>query len=300
MDFGDYRKQGSVPPSRLNYRGNGDDNSAEDLAWADSCLIGDPEILEGGLDSFRNAFALLDIHSQLKSSVDQKGEFCEAADKKISLFGRKGRSSPMLDKTTTYNPPGNEKEEGNRIGYDQIRLSNEQEGNMIDYYLISLSNEQEGNMVDYYPFSLSNEQAGNMIDYDQISLSNEQEGNIFDSHQINESTNTFSSKFDSENVFLPTYNENQRIFVTDDPEDSNFPAFLEDLPAENIFKVWELDIPDEEDELIGKVKKAIAQRSLQPVASVSEDSPSSRGWNDQSLDDIISGIADMSLSPNFS
>ncbi|XP_019157433.1 PREDICTED: uncharacterized protein LOC109154002 [Ipomoea nil] len=291
MDLGDYRKQGSVPPSRLNYRGNGDDNSAEDLAWADSCLIGDPEISEGDLDSFRNAFALLDIQSsQLKSSVDQKGEFCEAANEKIFLFGRKGRSSLMLDKPTTYNPPPeNEKEERNRIRYDQIMLNNEQEGNMIDYYPISLSNEQEGNMVDYYPFSLSNEQAGNMIDYDQILLSNEQEGNIFDSQQINESANTFSSKFDSENVFLPTYNENQRIFVTDDPEkDSNFPAFLEDLPAENIFKVWEFDIPDEEDELIGQVKKAIAQRSLE------------QGANDQSLDDIISGIADMSLSPNFS
>ncbi|VFQ64196.1 unnamed protein product [Cuscuta campestris] len=130
---------------------------------------------------------------------------------------------------------------------------------------------------------LTNEQdMGNRIDYDPSSVT----------------TDTPNSKFNLENVFLPTYNENQRAIVTADPElDSIFPAFfMEDQPADNIFKVWEIDIPDEEDELIGHVKKALAECSSEPEGSVPEGSEMSVGLNDRFLDDLILRFDDMSLS----
>ncbi|CAH9068357.1 unnamed protein product [Cuscuta europaea] len=233
MDFRDNTKPASVPPLGLIYSGYSGKSSAEDLAWADSCLCPDAELSQGGLNSFGNAFAFLGIHgSKLNSSFEENGEFRETGERKFFL-NKKGRNSQVLDEITTCDP---------------------------------LRNEQEGL---------------NMIDYDQIS----------------ETSDTFNTKFDLDNVFLPTYNENQMIFATVDPElDSIFPAFVEDQPADNIFKVWELDIPDEEDELIGQVKIAVAESALEPEAAVSKCSGVWIESDASSLDDLISGIDDLSLS----
>ncbi|KAL3644377.1 hypothetical protein CASFOL_012309 [Castilleja foliolosa] len=74
---------------------------------------------------------------------------------------------------------------------------------------------------------------------------------------------------------------------------------------EDIFKIWDLEIPDEEDiGLIKQLNKALVESSLDPVLSVSDvDDDDSKAWKqlekDESLDDLITGIADLSLSPNW-
>lgn len=234
MDFSRDEEQCSALAMRLFYSEHDGNCSAEDLAWADSCLSPNHELSQGRLDSFRNSFASLGIHgSKQESSMDENGEFCPAADKNMFVHSGKGRSSPLLRLITTSDDLTNEQDLGNRVDYDPSSVT-------ID---------------------------------------------------------TPNSKFNLENVFLPTYNENQRAIVTADPElDSIFPAFLEDQPADNIFKVWEIDIPDEEDELIGHVKKALAEYSSVPEGSVPQGSGMLVGLNDQLLDDLILRFDDMSLS----
>ncbi|KAL3515099.1 hypothetical protein ACH5RR_022001 [Cinchona calisaya] len=65
--------------------------------------------------------------------------------------------------------------------------------------------------------------------------------------------------------------------------------------TEDIFKVWNLDMPDEEDEFIMKLNKAISESSLDLTPPVSEDSKLLKDLEDGHIDDIISGLADLSL-----
>ncbi|OVA12880.1 hypothetical protein BVC80_1805g94 [Macleaya cordata] len=68
--------------------------------------------------------------------------------------------------------------------------------------------------------------------------------------------------------------------------------------SENIFRVWDLDTWTEEDELVQELRKALAESSVQDASLTADVSFSGRGK--ETLDDIISGIADLSLSPSSS
>ncbi|KAJ8556481.1 hypothetical protein K7X08_032233 [Anisodus acutangulus] len=95
---------------------------------------------------------------------------------------------------------------------------------------------------------------------------------------------------ESENDFFPTYNEDLRLV-----EASYSEVDLENLD-EYIFKVWEFDIPDEEDELVKQFNKALAGSSPDSTSSASENL--GVVLDDKLLDDIISGLDDLSLSPS--
>ncbi|KAL8060325.1 hypothetical protein ABFX02_02G017700 [Erythranthe guttata] len=103
-----------------------------------------------------------------------------------------------------------------------------------------------------------------------------------------ENTDEFWSRHKREDVFLPTYNENTRDFGVFDPEvDFVFQAFeVEEgllSSSEDIFKTWDLGIApreDEEEDAMVQIIKSLAWKDL----------------FDDSLDDLVSGIAGLSLS----
>uniref|UniRef100_A0A5B7BCU1 Uncharacterized protein n=1 Tax=Davidia involucrata TaxID=16924 RepID=A0A5B7BCU1_DAVIN len=112
-------------------------------------------------------------------------------------------------------------------------------------------------------------------------------------------TDTSRSRTDLVNAFLPNYNEDLRqIENTDSEVDLGFPIFEMEPSIDDIFRVWDLDIPAEEDELIKQLNKALAESSLQPTPSTSDDSGVLKDLKEESLDDLISGISDLSLNQN--
>ena len=98
------------------------------------------------------------------------------------------------------------------------------------------------------------------------------------------------------NPFLPNYSEYMKDIESPVPGlDLDFPAFVTDPSGNDIFRVWNLDIPVEEDELITQLNWAFAQSSFVPMPSSSDDS----GLKEESLVDLIADISDMSLNQNY-
>ncbi|KAJ6739157.1 hypothetical protein OIU74_004006 [Salix koriyanagi] len=64
---------------------------------------------------------------------------------------------------------------------------------------------------------------------------------------------------------------------------------------EDVFKVWDLGIPDEEDELIKQLNKALAENPAQSTPSSSDDPGAGKKLKEESLDTSIHGISDLSL-----
>lgn len=97
------------------------------------------------------------------------------------------------------------------------------------------------------------------------------------------------------NPFLPTYREDLK-----ENEPFDFGLNLDSTSYEmehltdNIFKVWDLDITSEEGELVKQLDKALSENSFQtsPGDSLKLD------MKESSLDDVITGIADLSLNKN--
>lgn len=115
-------------------------------------------------------------------------------------------------------------------------------------------------------------------------------------HQINnKNRDSFWPRINSENFFCPTYNEDLRLVEASGSEvDSEFSTFVEENLDDYIFKVWELDIPDDEYEIVKQLNKALAGSSLDSTPSASENL---LVLDDKLLTNIISGLDDLSLSP---
>lgn len=114
-----------------------------------------------------------------------------------------------------------------------------------------------------------------------------------------ENTGRFWSRHNLDDVFLHTYNENLRELGTSDPEvDMVLQTFKLDEPKDDIFKIWDLDVPPEEDDLIKQLNEALAGSSLDPNPSVSNEFKAWKNLKDAPLEDLITGINELSLSPN--
>ncbi|CAN4112452.1 unnamed protein product [Withania somnifera] len=128
-----------------------------------------------------------------------------------------------------------------------------------------------------------------------VSPTNEQDANTTHHLINNKDTDNFMSRINSENEFLPISNEDLRLVEASDSEvDSQFAKLVEEELNDDIFKVWELDIQDEEDELVKQLYEALGGSSLDFSPSASENL---LVMDDKLLDDIISGLDGLSLSP---
>ncbi|KAM7470836.1 hypothetical protein LguiA_009019 [Lonicera macranthoides] len=227
--------------STVGAKQNEDTVSQEDLAWADSCLIKDPDISGTNWDSLTEA--LLDVSSYQTDSIG-----LTPAKRDISSWG-----TDM-----------------------QILHSSQEAGTSRDTERTAQINEEE-----------------------EV----EKKGDEFLTEEKNVN---LGQRSEVENVFRPTYKGEMRgIEISDSDSDLSFLAFgIEEESIEDIFKVWDLEIPDDDedevddddDEFIKQLKKALLQSSLPPIPYTCDDSGVWKGLKDESLDDLVNGIEGLSLS----
>lgn len=231
MAVDDDMKNDTVSPLDLNHRDSnesGDVLSAEDVAWADSCIISDLAILDHGMDSLKHVSLDTFLSETIFSAVMRDDS------------PQDSRIFPTIEET-------------------------------------GISGIVDDTIYDFSP-------------------TNEQEGDTTRHLIINKDTDTIWSRINSENVFSPTYNEDARLVEASDSEvDSEFPTFVEENLDDYIFKIWELDIPDEEDGLVKQLKKALAGSFVNSTPPASENL---EVLADKLLDDVISGLDDLSLNPS--
>ncbi|KAL5563122.1 hypothetical protein UlMin_032869 [Ulmus minor] len=99
------------------------------------------------------------------------------------------------------------------------------------------------------------------------------------------------------NPFLPTYNDDVKETETVELGPDLSSSMYEIEPTtDDIFRVWDLDVPTEEDEFLKQLKKAFAQSSLKSKSSAFDDSDAWKDVVEDSLDNLIAGIADLSLN----
>lgn len=132
--------------------------------------------------------------------------------------------------------------------------------------------------------------------YDIVpNLTNEELEKNSDKHLTDETTDFFGSRAENRNGFIPTYKEDlSEVDNFDADFDSSFPAFVMVPTTEDIFKVWDLEIPTEEDE-ITKQLKTLSGGTSKSAPSDFDDSGVSKESTEESVDDLIAGILNLSL-----
>ncbi|XP_007042029.2 PREDICTED: uncharacterized protein LOC18607691 [Theobroma cacao] len=249
MDVEDDTREGSVSSvilESLESTQKGDKLSAEDLAWVDSCLISDTEILERNWTSFKDV--LLEIIGDQPESLDS------------SATGSDGFAGGTEIKIV----PSTEEAE-------TAKYSRRTDDDLV---VIPINGDSETN-----------------TDGDPIKRT------AFRSRVLQEdSTETFRG-----DPFLPTYNEDERRGEAIDLGlELSLSADETNSSMVDIFRVWDLDIPAEEDGLIKQLNKAIAETSFQSMPSTFEDSMAWKDLKDEPLDNLIASIADLSLNKSSS
>lgn len=232
MASGDNSEESSISSlilESLGSRQSEDKVSPEDIAWADSCLIKDPEYLDSNWSHLRDA--LLDI-------LD---------DKPHSL---------VSSTTTTVDFLG---------GSDMERLAS--------------SDEVETTLV------------LDQTDNDHSTF--EESESEDDDSPINEQMSAGPSKRSKRNLLMTSLqdailsnNDYQRVTEANDSADNaNVPAEEIEPSIADIFRVWDLGIPGEEDDF--------GEQFFQFMPPTSDDIFSPK---DGSLDDLTAAIGDLSLS----
>ncbi|KAK3195366.1 hypothetical protein Dsin_026676 [Dipteronia sinensis] len=221
----------------------GDALSPEDLAWVDSCLIKDSEILDSNWNALKGA--LLEI-------VDSHPE-------------------------------------------------------PLSYSAAMIESSPEGTDMEILPFSEETQTAESLgrNDDDEVVSFNLKSGKIKERYQINKKIvsqllyNDDPAETFVMDPFLPSFNDDERVSeVFDSGFNSDLVAVEMEPLSDDIFKVWDVVVPAEKDELVN----AIVDTSSQLISSAFGYSAGAGEWNlnDESLDNLVSAIADLSLDQNSS
>ncbi|KAL1554345.1 hypothetical protein AAHA92_14912 [Salvia divinorum] len=263
--------------------------SPEDVAWADSCLSKDPGMLDSGWNSLRDALFTA-FNAQHDPSEYKSEDSPERANMDV-VFDE--------DSGTVIDNPGGKTvngiaavSEGTSSGLssefqsplydlDEIpfpRLSKQME-------IHSTQGRNDHHKLETTPLSIADTSDRAEASGDEIS-----------NHEDVDS-DPFWSKHKMEEVFLPTYDENLKDLGLSDPEvDFVFQESKLQQSTEEIFVIWDFDSTPEENDIVKQLNKALAGNPAPPFL---DDSESWIGLQDRSVDDIISGIADLSLSQNL-
>ncbi|GMJ00598.1 hypothetical protein like AT4G38980 [Hibiscus trionum] len=215
--------------------------SDEDLAWVNSCLVTDTEILESNWTSFKDVLLEIigDQPETLDSSVTRSNE--NVGGTEISIV-------PSIE----------EEETANYLGRTDDNL-----------LIVPINGDNETNTGNI-PIR---KRTGTMQQY------------LKDG-----SSETFRG-----DPFRPTYKEEER---KDNVVDVGIQSILsaEEMNSStvDIFRVWDLDILDEEDDLLKELNKVAAETTPMPLAF--DGSAAWKDLEDEPLDNIIAGIAGLSLN----
>ncbi|KAD7478968.1 hypothetical protein R6Q59_012521 [Mikania micrantha] len=188
--------------------------SAEDLAWADSCLIEDPEISDSNMDSLKEALLhILDQHSEIHAptAYEQGNSNDKIADES---------SHTVTEEVTSHVAEKNVEQDLEQQSHDVLSIIKKQ-------------------------------------------------------------------------PFLPNFHDEMMNIQYSNDDDVGFvlsESVTEPLSDEDIFKVWDLDIPvEEEDELDKQLKEALSS-DADPIRV-----PKTKGLKMESLDSLVESIADLSI-----
>ena len=136
---------------------------------------------------------------------------------------------------------------------------------------------------------------------DDMVLSNEEEKTKGDDLSIKLKNNTLQSLTFERNPFLPTYTEGlKESGRTESMLDLGSSAYDVEPSTEDIFRVWDLDIPAEDGELVKQLNKALTDNSFESIPSTLNDSGAWKDLEEQLVDNLIAGISDLSLHGNSS
>ena len=136
---------------------------------------------------------------------------------------------------------------------------------------------------------------------DDMVLSNEEEKTKGDDLPTKLKNNTLQSIPFERNPFLPTYTEGlKESGRTESMLDLGSSAYDVEPSTEDIFRVWDLDIPAEDGELVKQLNKALTDNSFESIPSTLNDSGAWKDLEEQSVDNLIAGISDLSLHGNSS
>ena len=136
---------------------------------------------------------------------------------------------------------------------------------------------------------------------DDMVLSNEEEKTKGDDLSIKLKNNTLQSLTFERNPFQPTYTEGlKESGRTESMLDLGSSAYDVEPSTEDIFRVWDLDIPAEDGELVKQLNKALTDYSFESIPSTLNDSGAWKDLEEQSVDNLIAGISDLSLYGNSS
>ncbi|XP_028807499.1 uncharacterized protein LOC114762208 [Neltuma alba] len=300
MDVTDGEDEASVSSPILN---SVDSQQKEDLAWADSCLIEDSDILESTWDPLKNA--LLEIISSTPESFNTDG----GTDIEILPSNEDNNNAGFQGTRDDWSSVSN--------AFERI-ADNIQDDNMA-YTQPSCSFEEN-----IGPVSEGNMQASNHTNAERSSGSSSTYNATpvglatanSDDIPENEKTENLPPPVFQGNPFLPTYSEDREDNETMD-SGLNLDSLAHDTEqsSDDIFKIWDLNIPTE-DEFVKQLNKALATNPLQmkpsPFDHLGQWKVMERGSPDNlvssknseqlnvleegPLDDLIEGFANLSLN----
>ncbi|GLT30656.1 hypothetical protein SLA2020_054470 [Shorea laevis] len=261
MDAGDDERKGSLPSIIIESHSNANEDrlSPEDLAWADSCLVQDVEVLESNWNSFKDALLeVLDNHPEsLSSSVTESD--CSPGGPDVKMLPSIEEAEPVMYPART----------GDNIFVDPI-------------------NEEAKTNIDDTPIENNTDIPSQVLREDVV------------------------ESFQGD-PFLPTYSEDQRAVEAVDSGLESLPVNDVDLSTNDIFRVWDLNIAaHEEFDLVKQLKKALQEVEDQKIerpfdgvedqikTPTSDDSVVRKDVKENSLDQIVTGIAELSLNQDSS
>ncbi|KAK1571973.1 hypothetical protein Q3G72_025606 [Acer saccharum] len=225
----------------------GDALSPEDLAWVDSCLIKDSEILDSNWNALKGA--LLEIVDSHPESLSYSAGMIESSPERTDM-----EILPSSEETETAELLG-------RNDNDEVVSFSLKSGKSKERYQI-------------------NKKIVSQLLYND------------------DPAETFVM-----DPFLPSFNDGERVSeVFDSGLNYDLVAVEMEPLSDDIFKVWDVVVPSEEDELV----KAIVDTSSPSISSAfgySAGASAGAGeWNlnDESLDNLVGAIAELSLGQNSS
>lgn len=282
MDVEDDTREGlasSIILQSLESTQQGDKLSDEDLAWVNSCLVTDTEILERNWSSFKDV--LLEIIGDQPEPLDSS-----ATGSNGFLSGTEISIAPSIKEAEAANYSGRTDEDLLVIPVDGDNGLNTNNIPIKERTGTPLQSLQEDSTEMFLP------DGDNGINTNNIPIE-KRTGTPLQFLQ-EDSTEMFRG-----DPFRPTYKENERKdSAVDSGVKSSLSAEEMNSSTVDIFRVWDLDIPDEEDDLIKELNKVVAETttSFPSMPLPFDDSTALKELEDEPLDNLIAGIADLSLN----
>ncbi|CAN1173303.1 hypothetical protein LINPERHAP2_LOCUS30593 [Linum perenne] len=333
-DSEDLREDGSISSllhESLASSQNVDSVSTEDIAWADSCLVKDLEISDGEWSSVKDS--LLEMLSLIPDS--SAVATTTTTDRALPAEGGTDLAGGGTDVEMLSSPdePAVDEEQEQLSGDSRgsgpypVTIGGESEGSSIDLSILSKEEMDALSSISYLvqdPETFDGDWNSMREAVERI-LSLRPSSRAPQTNDLLKERNTFrlldnggttqSSAFDETtmngNAFEPGMEDVNNHRVLKDghlPADTNSSSTQEaeqqqQQPATSeIFKIWDLCIPDEEeeeDEFIKQLNKALSGSSVQSSTG-NNDSAAWKDIKEGALDHLINGIGDLSIQHDSS